>query len=99
MNNTNNTGPVKSVSIPTTDGAVSTVNTFYGLVITNESGTAINIHVHNGTSGSGTPVIGGAYVANNQSYSMWLGPNGISTPAGIYVDVVSGTPTGSILYR
>ena len=99
MNNTNNTGPVKSVAISGVDQAISTVGTFYGLVITNESGVAMNLHIHNGASSSGTAIICGGYVANNQSLNVWFGPNGISTPAGIYVDVVSGTPTGSVLYR
>lgn len=99
MNNTSNTMPVKSIALTGADQAVATAQVFYGLVITNESGAAMNLHIHNGSSGSGTAIISGAYVANNQSYQVWLGPNGVSCPNGIWIDVVSGTPTGSVLYR
>ena len=99
MNNTSNTSPVKSIALTGADQAVATAQVFYGLVITNESGTPINLHIHNGANNSGTPIIAGAYVANNASYTSWFGPNGVACSAGIYVDVVSGTATGSILYR
>ena len=99
MNNTSNTSPVKSIALTGADQAIATAQVFYGLVITNESGAAINLHIHNGASNSGTPIIAGAYVANNQSHTTWVGPNGVACPAGIYIDVVSGTTTGSVLYR
>ena len=99
MNNTSNTGPVKSIALTGADQAIATAQVFYGLAITNESGSAINLHIHNGASSSGTPIISGVYVANNQSQTIWLGPNGVNCPSGIYVDVVSGTATGSVLYR
>jgi hypothetical protein len=99
MNNISNTKPVTSLALTGSDQAVATAQVFYGMVITNESGSAMNLHVHNGASNSGTPIICGAYVANNQSTNIWFGPNGIACSAGIYVDVVSGTPTGSVLYR
>ena len=99
MNNTSTTGPVKSVALTGSDQAVATAQVFMGVVITNESGASMNIHVHNGANGSGTPIIAGLHVNNNDSEYLWFGPNGVACPAGIWVDVVSGTPTGSILYR
>lgn len=99
MNNTSNTNPVKSIALTGADQAVATAQVFFGLVVTNESGTAMNLHIHNGATNSGTPIIAGVYVSNNQSSHVWFGPNGISCASGIYIDVVSGTPIGSVLYR
>ncbi|CAB4155958.1 hypothetical protein UFOVP665_33 [uncultured Caudovirales phage] len=99
MNNTSNTNPVKSIALTGADQAVATAQVFYGIVITNESGASMNIHVHNGANGSGTPIIAGLHVNNNDSEYLWFGPNGVNCPSGIWIDVVSGTPTGSVLYR
>jgi len=99
MNNTSTTGPVKSIALTGSDQAVATAQVFYGMIITNESGAAMNLHVHNGASNSGTAIIAGSYTQNNQTTTVWYGPNGIACPNGVYIDVVAGTPTGSILYR
>jgi len=48
MNNTSTTGPVKSIALTGSDQAVATAQVFYGMIITNESGAAMNLHVHNG---------------------------------------------------
>jgi len=100
VNNTSETGPVKSIALTGADQAVADAKVFLGVVLVNESGAANRIHVHNGTSAdAANPIIAGLSQATLTAGNVWLGPNGVACPNGIYVDVVTGTPTGSILYR
>jgi len=98
VNNTSETGPVKSFALTGADQAIATAQVFYGVIVTNNSGTAVNIHIHNSADNTGA-IIAGVHVTNNNSADVWYGPNGIACPNGVYVDAVSGTPTGSVLYR
>lgn len=87
------------VAMPAVDGQVVTgACVLMGGTLVNESGASVRLHVHNGTSGAGNNVIG--FSANNgESVSIWFGPNGISCPDGLYINVVAGTPTGSLFYH
>lgn len=78
--------------------AVSGSAIFMGLVVTDEAAGITKVHVHNGTDNTGAHV-GALGVAANGQDEKWFGPNGVHCPDGIFVDVVSGTPSGSILYR
>lgn len=87
------------VAIPTADGqAVTGACVLMGATLVNESGAAMRLHVHNGTSTSGDHVLGFA-VNNQNAQSVWFGPNGVSCPNGLYVNVIAGTPTGTLFYH
>jgi hypothetical protein len=85
------------IAVPTTDGQVVTgACVLYGGTLCNNSGTKQEIHVHNGTSASGVHVMGLAASANDSQNVTYT--NGVSCPNGIFVNVISGTPTGAIFY-
>jgi hypothetical protein len=78
--------------------AVSGSAIFMGLDVNDDAESSVHLHIHDGTSNTGT-LIASADPANGGHDELWFGPNGIHCPNGIYVDVVSGTPSGSIFYR
>lgn len=85
------------IAIPATDGQVVTgACVLYGGTLCDSSGVAQRVHVHNGTSTAGTHVLGLGASANGQVNVYFT--NGIACPNGIYVDVLAGTPTGSLFY-
>ncbi len=71
---------------------------FMGLDVNDDAESSVHLHIHNGTSNTGT-LIASADPSNGGHDELWFGPNGVHCPDGIYVDVVSGTPSGSIFYR
>jgi len=78
--------------------AVTGAAIFMGLVVTDEAAANIKVHIHNGTDNTGEHVAALGVSSNGQAQE-WFAPNGVACPDGIFVDVVSGTPSGSIFYR
>ncbi len=77
---------------------VSSAAIFMGLDVNDDDSGNVHIHIYNGADGTGD-LIAGAVPPNGDHDSHWFGPNGIYCPDGIYVEVDSGTPSGSIFYR
>jgi len=69
-----------------------------GMVLTDEATGAVKVHLHNGTADTAPHVLAVAAASGGQD-TIWYGPNGVSCPGGIYMDVVTGTPSGSIFYH
>jgi hypothetical protein len=91
--------PTEVVALPAVDGQVVTGSSvLYGVVITDEAAGALQAHLHDGTDNTGDHVAALAAAANG-SATAWYGPNGIHCPGGIYLDVVSGTVSGSVFIR
>lgn len=78
--------------------AVTGAAVLLGLDINDDDSGNVHVHVHSGTDNTG-PLVCSAIPANGKHEIVWFGPGGIKCPDGIYVDVVSGTPEGSIFYR
>lgn len=78
--------------------AVSGAAIFMGFDINDDDSGNVHVHIRNGTDATGS-LIAGAIPANGDHDSHWFGPNGVYCPDGIYIEVDSGTPTGSIFYR
>ena len=77
---------------------VSGSSIFMGLDVNDDAESNVHLHIHDGTTNTGT-LIAAADPANGGHDDLWFGPNGVHCPNGIYLDVVSGTPSGSIYYR
>lgn len=93
-----NRSAADAIAMPSSDGqVVSGACVLYGATITNESGAQIRVHLVSGTSNAGLHVSGLA-VNNNDTQSIWYGDCGIACPNGIYLDVVSGTPTTGVVF-
>lgn len=91
--------PANAVALTGSDQqAVTGSAVFMGLVLTDEAAGQAKVHVHNGTDASGVHV-GALGVDSNGQDEKWFGPNGVHCPDGIFVEIISGTPSGSILYR
>ena len=85
------------IAVPAIDGQVVTgACVLYGGTLCNNSGTKQEVHVHDGTSASGTHVLGLVANANDSQNVSYM--NGVACPNGIFVNVISGTPTGSLFY-
>jgi hypothetical protein len=78
--------------------AVSGSAILMGLDINDDDSGNVHVHIHSGTNNTGTLVASADPAAGGHEV-LWFGPNGIHCPNGIYVDVVLGTPSGSIYYR
>jgi hypothetical protein len=93
------TQPVRAKKLTATSHqAVTGPAVFYGLDVNDDASGNVHVHVYNGTSNTGV-MVSSAVPANGDHDQHWFGPNGILCPSGIYVEVVSGTPSGSIFYR
>lgn len=99
MNNTSNLRAARAIALSGVDQQIVTGSAVVlGVVITDEAAGSIRIHVHNGTDNTGPHVA--ALGANSGAQdTVWYGPNGIHCPDGVYIDVMSGTPSGSIFVR
>mgnify|MGYP001320970008 CR=1 FL=1 len=69
-----------------------------GADVNDDASGNVHLHIYHGTANT-DPLILGMKPANGEHKMVWLGPNGIACPNGIYVDVESGTPEGSIFIR
>jgi hypothetical protein len=99
VTNINYLGPATAVVLTgSSQQAVSGSSIFMGLDVSDDAMSSVHVHIHNGTSNTGT-LVASAQPANGGHDELWFGPNGVHCPDGIYVDVVSGTPSGSIFYR
>ena len=78
--------------------AVTGSSILMGLDINDDAVAGVHVHVYDGTNNTGT-LVASADPANGGHEVLWFGPNGIHCPNGIFVDVVTGTPSGSIWYR
>ena len=94
-----NDGPAEIVALTGSDQqAVTGASVFLGLDVNDDAASNVHLHVHNGTDNTGT-LVASADPANGGHDELWFGPGGIKCPGGIFLDVVSGTPSGSIFYR
>jgi hypothetical protein len=94
-----NDGPAKSVAIPALDGQLVTGPcVLLGFVAKDDQNNQAHFHLHDGTSTAGKLVAAGD-PPNGGHHEVWYGPGGIAVAGGIYIDIVSGTPTGSVFYR
>jgi len=69
-----------------------------GLDVNDDDSGNVHVHVHAGTDNTGALVCS-AIPANGNHEIVWFGSGGVKCQDGIYVDVISGTPEGSIFYR
>jgi hypothetical protein len=88
-----------AVKLPTASGQLlAGSRVLLGLEVADATHGQAHIHVYNGTSNQGT-LVATALPPNGEHDTRWYGPNGIKCPNGIYVEVISGTPSGSLFYR
>lgn len=88
-----------AVKLPAVSGQLLTgARVLMGIEVADASHGNAHVHVYNGTSNAGVLVCTGL-PANGEHDTRWYGPNGIKCPAGIYVEVLSGTPSGSLFYK
>lgn len=78
--------------------AVTGSTILMGFVVLDAAASTVEVRIYNGTSNSGD-LVGVAKPDDTKHEQFWFGPNGIHCPDGVYVDVVSGTPSGTILHR
>lgn len=92
-------GPATVVALTgSSQQAVTGAAIFMGLDVNDDASGTVHVHVYNGTDNTGD-LVASAVPANGDHDVDWFGPNGIACPDGIYVEVTSGTPDGSIFYR
>jgi hypothetical protein len=84
-------GPASN-EVRTTDGAV-TGRILYGFSV--DAAAAAVVEIRHGASVAG-PIVGTVRLAAAGADWRWYGPGGISCPDGIWVEVVSGTPSVSV---
>lgn len=93
-----NDGPARYVALTGSDQqAVTGAAVLVGLVVSGGA-TGPKVNVHDGDANT-DPIVATLTVANSGSGVVHFGPNGVACPGGIYVDIVSGDASGSILYR
>ena len=94
-----NDGPAEVVELTGSDQqAVTGSCVLLGIDVNDDASGNVHVHIHAGTDNTG-PLIASAVPANGKHEIFWFGPGGIKCDGGIYVDVTSGTPEGSIFYR
>ena len=94
-----NDGPAEVVQLTGADQqAVAGDCVLLGLDVNDDAEGQVHIHVHAGTDNTG-PIVLSAIPPNGEHEIYWFGPGGVKCDGGIYVDVVTGTPEGSIFYR
>ena len=101
MSQRSNDGAALKVAIPAADGyAVQGACVLLGINAKDDQSGNAHLHIHDGIDGEtlGTFVLG-SDPPNGAHQVTWFGPGGIAMENGIYVDIVSGTPTGAIFYR
>ena len=99
MNNVSHLSAGRIIELTGADQqAVTGSAVLLGVVVTDEAASSVKIHVHNGTANT-APHVAALNVNSGGSDSVWYGPNGVHCPNGIYIDVVTGTPSGSIFVR
>lgn len=88
-----------AIKLRTTTGQVLTgARVLLGVEVGDAEHGQVHLHFYNGTSNAGEMVCS-AQPANAGHDFRWFGPNGIKCPDGIYLEVLSGTPSGSVFYR
>jgi hypothetical protein len=97
-----NTNDLRSATITALTGsdqqAVTGSTILMGFAVNDAASGTVEIRVYNGTSNSGD-LVAIAKPADGGHEQLWLGTNGVHCPDGVYVDVISGTPSGSIFSR
>lgn len=94
-----NDGPAEVVALTGVDQqAVTGDCVLLGLDVNDDTSGNVHVHIHAGTDNTG-PLVMSAIPPNGEHEIIWFGPGGVKCDDGIYVDVVSGTPEGSIFYR
>jgi len=94
-----NDGPAEVVALTGSDQqAVTGSSVFLGLDVNDDAASNVHLHIHNGTDNTG-PLIASADPSSGGHDELWFGPGGVKCDGGIFVDVVTGTPSGSIFYR
>ena len=94
-----NDGPAEVVVLTGSDQqAVTGSCVFLGLDVNDDAASTVHLHIHNGTDNTG-PLIAAADPSSGGHDELWFGPGGVKCDGGIFVDVVTGTPSGSIFYR
>ena len=94
-----NDGAAEHVALTGADQqAVSGSAVLLGLDVNDDDSGNVHVHIHEGTDNTGD-LIASAAPANGKHEIFWFGPGGIKCEGGIYVDVISGKPEGSIFYR
>ena len=93
-----NDGPAQYVELTGSDQqAVSGSAVLIGLSVSGGA-TGPKVNIHDGTANT-DPLVASITVGSNGSGTLMLGPNGVALADGIYVDIVAGNATGSLLYR
>jgi len=94
-----NDGPAESVALTGVDQqAVVGTCVFLGLGVNDDAESNVHLHIHNGTDNTGN-FIASSDPSNGGHDELWFGPGGVKCDGGIFVDVITGTPSGSIFYR
>jgi len=98
MGQRSNDGPAQYVELTGSDQqAVTGSAVLIGMSVSGGS-TGPKVNIHDGTANS-DPLVASLSVASNGAGSLMFGPNGVALADGIYVDIVSGDASGSLLYR
>jgi hypothetical protein len=96
MRNTTQTSAVTATAIRATTGVqTASAVVLMGITIGDSSHGQVHLHLHNGGANT-TPIVALIKPANGDHETHWFGPNGIACPNGIFVDLISGTPIGSV---
>ena len=94
-----NNGPAEVVAFTGSDQqAVTGTAVLLGLDVNDDTEGNVHIHIYAGTDNTGSLVLS-SDPPNGGHEVLWFGPGGVKCDGGIYVDVVSGTPSGAIFYR
>ena len=78
--------------------AVTGSTILMGFAVLDAAASTVEVRIYNGTSNSGD-LVAVAKPDDTKHEQFWFGPNGVHCPDGVYVDVISGTPSGSIFSR
>jgi hypothetical protein len=91
--------PAEIVALTGTSQLIAAGNAvLYGFEVSDDTQSSVHAHLHNGTDNTG-PIVAGVKPPNNDHDAFWFGPNGVHCPDGIFLDVTSGTPEGSVFVR
>lgn len=94
-----NDGPARVVSLTgASQQAVAGACVYLGLDVNDDDSGNVHVHVYDGTDNTGK-MIASAVPANGGHDIHWVGECGIACETGLFVEVVTGTPEGSVFYR
>jgi len=96
MRNTTQTSAVTATAVRATTGVqTASAVVLMGITVGDSAHGQVHLHLHNGDANT-DPIVTLIKPANGDHETLWFGPNGIACPDGIYVDLIAGTPIGSV---